>query len=634
MKQQNGNIVNNKKRKAYDDVHNDKLTMDDLCEFIEPENFKNKKHATFISPSKLNNFMNDDCLLDYYKFQSNKKPRTKSMPYIKKPNDMDGMNLLCKKGYEFEEKIYDDLKLKYKKKFVLISDSVCDLDDKHAERTICEMKKGTPIIAQGVLKNNELKLHGFCDLLIRSDYINKIFINYPNQLTKEEETYKAPKLKGNYHYRVFDIKWTTMNLCADGIRLSNDGRGKQYKSQLLLYNVMMGINQGYIPMITYIVGKGWKYKKNNMTYMGNNCYERLGCVDYNSHNVDTIIIENTKKAIEWYRTLEQDYDKMTLYPPSHVNLYPNMCNKYDEQYHEQKYKYALSINELTLLYQVGPSNRNYALKQGICSFKDPRCNSKNLGFNENSKTGPILDNIIKVNKNNKCIFLPNKLTSFIQDWNIKTKYDFYVDFETISDCIYEDSMNINNSTHKGSFVFMIGVGYINDSNVWDFKCFYANEYNDEEEVRIFNDFEAFINLRCENTKHVTKNVPRFYHWSQAELTNIKSITDKYNDTWHAFFNGVEWIDMLNVFKLNKIAIKGSFNYGLKSVTNAMYNHKYVKNKWSADGPSDGLNAMLDAIQYYGSENKNANVMKKICDYNEIDCKAVYEIREFLINKKC
>jgi len=48
---------------------------------------------------------------------------------------------------------------------------------------------------------------------------------------------------------------------------------------------------------------------------------------------------------------------------------------------------------------------------------------------------------------------------------------------------------------------------------------------------------------------------------------------------------------------------------------------------------DGLSAMLTAINCYKSNKniKNNNEFKNIINYNEIDCKSMFEIREFLNN---
>jgi hypothetical protein len=62
------------------------------------------------------------------------------------------------------------------------------------------MRNGEPIIYQGVLHNYENNTYGLPDLIVRSDYINKL-MNY-QVIDKEEEIKPAIKLGTNFHYKV------------------------------------------------------------------------------------------------------------------------------------------------------------------------------------------------------------------------------------------------------------------------------------------------------------------------------------------------------------------------------------------------------------------------------------------------
>jgi hypothetical protein len=76
----------------------------------------------------------------------------------------------------------------------------------------------------------------------------------------------------------------------------------------------------------------------------------------------------------------------------------------------------------------------------------------------------------------------------------------------------------------------------------------------------------------------------------------------------------------------------------------MYNHGFIKSQW-ADELGDGLSAMMHAIEYYRVVNDfdtlpeqrkleyNA-LFKSIIDYNEIDCKTVWEIVSYLRKHHC
>ena len=103
-----------------------------------------------------------------------------------------------------------------------------------------------------------------------------------------------------YHYRVIDIKWTTMLLCVDGKTLRNSGLFPAYKGQLAVYTGALEHLQGYIPNYAYIMSKAWKVGKNNYDYdeeylyRGNSPYDRPGIINYNGR--DKYYLEETKNA--------------------------------------------------------------------------------------------------------------------------------------------------------------------------------------------------------------------------------------------------------------------------------------------------------------------------------------------------
>jgi hypothetical protein len=98
--------------------------------------------------------------------------------------------------------------------------------------------------------------------------------------------------------------------------------------------------------------------------------------------------------------------------------------------------------------------------------------------------------------------------------------------------------------------------------------------------------------------------------------------------------------MYHVFVSEPIVVKGSLNFNLKSIGRAMYDLKYVKTLWSDDGPSDGFGAMIDAVKYYknksnfGDSIENKKNFQSIIDYNEIDCKIIWEIVDYLRKHNC
>ena len=98
---------------------------------------------------------------------------------------------------------------------------------------------------------------------------------------------------------------------------------------------------------------------------------------------------------------------------------------------------------------------------------------------------------------------------------------------------------------------------------------------------------------------------------------------------------LEWFDLLKYFKNKSITVKGATNFGLKTIAKAMYKNKMIKTKW-IDSSLDGLSAMLVAW-YAEKECKMGRIkdiseyaeMDSIIDYNEIDCKAMWDILRYL-----
>jgi hypothetical protein len=84
-----------------------------------------------------------------------------------------------------------------------------------------------------------------------------------------------------------------------------------------------------------------------------------------------------------------------------------------------------------------------------------------------------------------------------------------------------------------------------------------------------------------------------------------------------------------------VTIVGAFNFSLKTVANALHSHNLIKSCWDSKNKcSNGLMVMILANDLY--DNKNTNIynnplMKDIINYNEIDCKVLFEIHELIRN---
>lgn len=613
------------------------------------ENSSEEAPAIYVSASSIKNYLLKDPMVDHLEIHQNKKRKmseseesdksTESVKLTelnKSSADADMLNILFANGNEFEAKINADLLHKFGSDVITINtEGRKGLTTENIEKTISAMKTGFPIIIQGVLRNVNNYTCGVFDLIVRSDYINKI-VNR-EVLNETEQRIKAPNLSGNYHYRVIDIKWSKMTLCADGQTIRNDGRFPSYKGQLAIYNCEVGNIQGYIPPKAYIMPKHWKIDRKHNPLEGFGYNDLLGPIDFDGF--DYQFIDKTVEAVKWRRKVISEGAKWDLLNPTMEEMYPNMSNKNDGQFAKAKHVIAKHLNEVTQIAYVNDSHRKTLHDQGIMSWKDPRCNSLTMGMTGEFRTN-IVDEILEVNRSTTCVIRPKIIKNNLNCWQQSSPVDFYVDFETIGECLYKSEINIHNSRSISDIVFMIGVGYVKD-NKFIYKVFNAKAPTMIEESRIFTEFVDYLTEKTLELDPEREFKTRLFHWSQAELTNVKHVNARHNNKFVNLESDkdIVWVDMYSVFTKEPIVIKGALDYKLKHIGKALYDLGLIQTLWDSNGPSNGFNAMGDAVRYYRNNPDNDNPeqnqnFKSIIDYNEVDCKIIWEIVDYLRKNRC
>jgi hypothetical protein len=496
------------------------------------------------------------------------------------------------------------------------------------------MKDGVPIIAQAVLFNDANETGGVADLLVRSDYLNKIFRR--PVMIREMETFKAPKLKGDYHYRVIDIKWTTMTLCANGYTIRNDGRFPSYKGQLAIYNCAMGQVQGYTPTEAYVMAKAWKIDSKISPQEGYSCFDLLGVIDYTSFDVP--YIDKTIESVNWVRDVRANGASWDLNHPVREEMYPNASNRNDAPWTKQKKDLCKELDEITQIWYVTEQNRKTAHSQGIMTWKDPRCNSRSMGITGDVKPSTI-DAILDINRDPVGTIYPDCIDNNFMNWQERSPCDFYVDFETINCCFYNPEINIESSKTVSDVVFMIGVGYVQNKK-WQYRVMTSDDISNAEEDKLFDEFTSFITAKSSELDPTHEYIPRLFHWSMAEIINFRHANKRHNGRWNDWEREVIWVDMYNVFTTEPIVVKGALNFRLKEIGRAMNKLGYVSTVWADTGPSDGFDAMLEAVEYYKNKSNSTlsvsdtQMYEEIIRYNEVDCKVIWEIVEHLRQSNC
>jgi hypothetical protein len=569
-----------------------------------------------VSGTEVRNYMIKDPLVDWLKLYKNKERNTGNF-----------FKFITQRGNEFEQELVKYF-LESGLNVVTISNQITQ---QSCQKTILQMRLGTPIIHSAPFQNNRKHIKGIIDFLVRSDYLENLIEENP--LPEHLRTFKAPNLSGNYHYVVIDAKFSTLPLRADGIHLLNSGAYPAYKAQLWIYTNGIADIQGYTSRYAYILGRRWSYTNKGERFSGLKCLDKVGTIDY--QGVDSEYIQHTQDAMNWLRDLRRDGHSWTTNPPSRKELYPNMCVDSGE-WNAEKKEIADTLGDITQLWYCGIKNREKALLNGITSWRDSRCSSQTIGMG--GVRAPIVDKIININRQNIDMILPKKITTTIHDWQTQTN-EIFVDFETFCDIFAPfDDIPEQPKTDK---IFMIGVWSKERTNdvspcyssfEWVYTNFVANEATYEEEYRIMNEFVEFIKSR-DNPKlwywHADKML-----WERSENRQMDIACEEGNieRSDHIVNNWKlnNWADLCQVFRDEPIVIKGCFRFSLKEIASAMHKNGLIKTFIESDCQT-GMDAAIKAWKSYEKSQNPSNdpIVQDIALYNKFDVSVLQDILFYL-----
>lgn len=410
------------------------------------------------------------------------------------------------------------------------------------------MKVGQPVIFNVPLIDEDGN-KGIADMLIRSDYIQSVFPNYNNN------HHGSCCFSPDWFYLVVEIKYTTLSLDHQSHIIDNSLQMQNAKAQCYIYSHLLGSLQGYTPSVSFVVGRLNSFSKEY--------YNHIGVVHLS--DVEFVSVE---EAVRWRRNRK------------HINE-----KQFNVWYVSKKYEDTL-------------------LAKGIQSIYDKRFNTRNMQMH-GGKRAYTIDQILHTQRGDQNVVIP--------DYAVLPAYqpnEMFVDFEEIPGVLIDDLSDIK--CIRDNFLFMIGVGYIDQNRDWNYTRFVANEMTPKEEERICFEFIKFI-----------ENTPCIYHWYDAEPQMWNRVLKKYPSLYSL---KKRWNDLYILFSETPITIKGCTNFKLKNVAKTMYQHGCIPSTWDSE-TQDGLQCATDAYLYY--TNQQEVDMDDIIRYNELDCKVMHEILVYL-----
>ncbi len=467
----------------------DALTRSAAGDVIVPTN--DEEWDAWISASTTRNHVLDNTLLDWLGRHGEAKGYQRDGEDTIDPRT-DFLTFIFAKGAAFEEAIVRHLE-------TLVEVHVPEGAERGyearrdlavAEATFNAMRRGEPIIFQGVLRDAETRTYGAPDLLVRADVLRQLF---PNDLSAEATEVGAADLPAvGTHYRIVDTKFSQLHLAAGG-ELGNSGSAPAYKVQLHIYNRMLGRLQGYTPPESFVLGRGWEQTRRKVTPRVHNSMDRLGSVaqDYASRSGGPLA-NQANAAVDWIRRVRAEGHEWVAAPEPTVDEL-RVSAKGDHAPWSTAVKQILAETEdLTQLYWVGVDKRRQANGAGLTRWTDPRVTPAALGVGGGTM-GPPLQALLEVNRDPDGPPLrPARVLSNRDDWITPAPVEFYVDFETVSSL--DDDFSKIPDRGGQELIFMIGCGHL-ENGEWRFACFVTDDLGEPEPASSTNGLPTCT--RCE-----------------------------------------------------------------------------------------------------------------------------------------
>ena len=539
----------------------------------------------------------------------------------------DLMRLIAERGRRFEDLVLAHLAERYP--LTLISGMADDARSLEAARaTWNAVAAGDALVARAVLRDPQSRTYGMADLLVRSDTLGELF---PAAFEGEEERVVAYALPGQrWHYRIVDIRYTTLELLRDGSISASGDLGLMAK--LWILNTALGRLQGATPPYTYVLARGWRQGQ----LRGTSCFERVGRVKRDAlvRSQEKLIGQVAAEAVEWVRRVRREGADWSVRPaPSIPELWPNMKDRYDAPWQKAKRDLAEELGELTLVAHVGPRVRTQAHARGVTRMDDPRVSAEFLGISTTNGARAV-DAILAADRARDGRYVwPARIEADGGGWREPAPVECYVDFETVNDVL--DDLSAFPARGGQQLIFQIGCGRCVDGE-WTFRSFTTRALTAEAEADMIDEWVDHLRGLAREAGLGSESEIRLFHWSAAETSAIenayRSASARHRERrWPDLL----WYDLLDrVMQAEPVAVRGAHGFGLKAVANAMFRHGLIGTQW-ADGLADGAGVMAGAwhaaqeASLRGLSLTEIPLMREIEKYNEIDCRVMAEVLDHL-----
>ena len=531
--------------------------------------------------------------------------------------------VLGERGHRFEELVLAHLGERYP--ISRVSELPDDARSLEAARaTWNALAAGDPIVARAVLRDPQSRTYGMADLLVRSDVLRELF---PTAFDDEEERLVAPALPGlQWHYRIVDLRYTTLELLKDGSLSAASDLG--HLARLWILSNALGRLQGATPPYAHTLARGWRRGQDR----GTSAFDRLGRVPRDAfvRSQERDLGEVVADAAAWVRRMRREGASWVVRPaPSVPELWPNMKCRYDSPWSHAKRELAESLADLTLIAHVGPRVRAAAHARGVTRFDDPRASAEFLGL-ATQHGAAVVDAILEADRSRDRAYVrPARIEADAGRWREPAAVECYVDFETVNDAL--DDLSTFPERGGQALIFQIGCGRCVDG-AWTFRSFTARALGPEAEADMIDEWIDHLRALALEAGLASESEVRLFHWSAAETLAIEnaygSASQRHRER---HWPELGWYDLLDkVVRAEPVVVRGAHAFGLKAVATAMFRHGLIGTQWT-QGLADGAGAMAGAwnaaqeAALRGLTLAEMPLMREVERYNEIDCRVMAQV---------
>jgi hypothetical protein len=431
------------------------------------------------------------------------------------------------------------------------------------------IKEKVPVIFNGYLRCDKMRLFSHFDVLIHSSIISDLL-----------DVSVSQSFEGYYQLLI----------------VYNNNRDTK-KNNVILYGKQKVLDSYFSDNSTFnslfTQSKAFILSNTNLIYT----------IDLNQQQ----LFYKMNEAYKWIHDLRENGRSWDLFNPTRYELLPNM--KHGSTYgYKNIIKSIISKNdELTSYNDITLEKRNDYFMRNI-SVED--------ALRESGKI--FLKSVAELRGTKKIKCDLSKLV-------VPKKRIFYVDFEYINSFHFKRDFSNADTNH----LYLIGVLYEKDGN-WLYRSFVPKQidymnYGPSHEVQNIRDWIDF--MESFGAPYCVMN------WSTAEQSMLTSLSKQYN---FELETDIDWIDLLKLFKTTiNFVCDGMKTYSLKDVAKSMYKLGFIKTSWN-DNVMNGLEANILLIPNFIKGDyvlTQCDSLSDIINYNEIDCRVMMELFEFVVSIK-